>query len=215
MKKTITLIILLTVALIGISIRLAYALNDNKTKDQSGSQEIINPNAPIQCIMTRTSVRDYTDRPIAKETLDTILKAGMAAPTAMNKQPWQFVVVDDAKLRSQMADALEYGDNIRKCNLAIVMCGDMSLAADGQNRDYWIQDLSAATENVLLAAQAVGVGAVWCGIYPIQQRVDAIRELLNLPSDWIPLDIVALGYPSAPTTPKEKWNPQKVHYNRQ
>ena len=97
--------------------------------------------------------------------------------------------------------------------LAIIMCGDMADAMDGEGRDYWVQDVSAATENLLLAAHASGLGAVWCGIYPIAERVAQFSELFDLPERIIPLACVCIGYPNGVTEPKDKWQPYKVSRN--
>lgn len=157
--------------------------------------------AAIANIMTRTSVRDYTDAPISKETLDTLLRAGMAAPTAGNKQPWKFIVVTD---RSRL-DSLASGNwrMAAKAQAAIVVCGDTTNVFPGEGKDYWVQDCSAATENILLAAHAVGLGAVWCGCYPISERVANVKRIFSIPEEIVPLSIVMLGYPTQPTEPKD------------
>lgn len=167
--------------------------------------------AAIANIMTRTSVRDYTDAPISKETLDTLLRASMAAPTAGNKQPWKFIVVTD---RSRL-DSLASGNwrMAAKAQAAIVVCGDTTNVFPGEGKDYWVQDCSAATENILLAAHAVGLGAVWCGCYPISERVANVKHIFSIPEEIVPLSIVMLGYPTQPTEPKDKYKPENIHYN--
>lgn len=167
--------------------------------------------AAIANIMTRTSVRDYTDAPISKETLDTLLRAGMAAPTAGNKQPWKFIAVTD---RSRL-DSLASGNwrMAAKAQAAIVVCGDTTNVFPGEGKDYWVQDCSAATENILLAAHAVGLGAVWCGCYPISERVANVKRIFSIPEEIVPLSIVMLGYPTQPTEPKDKYKPENIHYN--
>lgn len=162
-------------------------------------------------IMTRTSVRQYTDRPISADTLETLLKAGMAAPTAVNKQPWAFVVTTG---RDALDSLATLQPRLQTAAAAITVCGDMTRAIEGDGRDFWVQDCSAATENILLAAHALGLGAVWTGVYPIAERVDDVSRTLALPDSVVPMCIIAVGYPLADQEPKDKWDPSKVHYQR-
>ena len=162
-------------------------------------------------IMTRTSVRQYTDRPISADTLETLLKAGMAAPTAVNKQPWAFVVTTG---RDALDSLATLQPRLKTAAAAITVCGDMARAIEGEGRDFWVQDCSAATENILLAAHALGLGAVWTGVYPIAERVDDVSRALALPDSVVPMCIIAVGYPVGDQEPKDKWDPSKVHYQR-
>ena len=167
--------------------------------------------AVIGNIMTRTSVRQYTDRQISADTLETLLKAGMAAPTAVNKQPWAFVVTTG---RDALDSLATLQPRLKTAAAAITVCGDMARAIEGEGRDFWVQDCSAATENILLAAHALGLGAVWTGVYPIAERVDDVSRALALPDSVVPMCIIAVGYPPADQEPKDKWDPSKVHYQR-
>ena len=167
--------------------------------------------AVIENIMTRTSIRQFTDRQISRDTLDVLVKAGMAAPSAVNKQPWAFVVVTERPVLDSLMAVHPYS-NLKTATAAIIVCGDMEKTLEGDNQGYWIQDCSAATENILLAAHAYGLGAVWCGVYPNQERIPGVKEVLNLPDYIMPLDIVTLGYPAENPEPKDKWDPSKVHY---
>lgn len=167
--------------------------------------------AVIGNIMTRTSVRQYTDRPISADTLETLLKAGMAAPTAVNKQPWAFVVTTG---RDALDSLATLQPRLKTAAAAITVCGDMTRAIEGEGRDFWVQDCSAATENILLAAHALGLGAVWTGVYPIAERVDDVSRALALPDSVVPMCIIAVGYPVGDQEPKDKWDPSKVHYQR-
>lgn len=169
--------------------------------------------SPIGVIMTRTSVRSYADRPVGKEAVETLLRAAMAAPSAVNKQPWAFVVVDDKALLSSLAEALPNTKMAAKAPLAIVVCGDMRKTLEGEAGLFWVQDCSAATENLLLAAHAQGLGAVWTGIYPNAGRADAVRSILGLPSYIVPLNVIPVGYPASENTPKDKWKPENIHTN--
>lgn len=170
-------------------------------------------NTTINDIMTRTSVRSYSDRVVESATVDTLLRAAMAAPTAVNKQPWRFVVINDRSTLNYIAENMGSMKMAANASVAVVLCGDTIAAVPGEGRDYWIQDVSAATENLLLAAHALRLGAVWCGIYPISERVAKFSELLRLPENIIPMACVCIGYPAGETTPKDKWKPEYIHYN--
>ncbi len=176
---------------------------------KSQSQEM----TALDAIATRTSIRAYTDQPVEPEKVEQILRAGMAAPTACNQQPWAFVVVDAKETLQQLSDSLPYAKMLKTAPLAIVVCGDMSKALEGTGRDYWIQDASAATENILLAAHALGLGAVWTGGYPAMDRANMVKSVLELPSHIIPLCVIPMGYPAENPTPKDKWKPENVRVN--
>lgn len=184
---------------------------DNKTANKE--MKATDTQTPIENIMTRTSVRKFTDRSISKDTLETIVKAGMAAPTAVNKQPWDFVVVTERQVLDSLMANHPYS-NLATATAAIIVCGNMEKAMEGDGQAYWIQDCSAATENILLAAHALGLGAVWCGVYPMQDRIVPVREILKLPSYVTPLNIISMGYPAEDPQPKDKWNPANVHYQQ-
>ena len=167
--------------------------------------------AAINNIMTRTSIRQYTNEPVSKADIETMLRAGMAAPTAVNKQPWHFVVVTDkAKLKALSGGR---GRMLEQCAVAIVVCGDMEKAMPGKAKEYWIQDCSAATENILLAANALGLGAVWTGVYPMEDRMAAVSKAMKLPETIVPLCTIVIGHPAEQPKPKDKWKPENVSYN--
>lgn len=187
----------------------SYLLFFSKDGKQSSTE-----NAVLNNILTRTSVRSYTKQPIEKEKVEQLLRAAMAAPTAANKQPWTFVVVDDRATLDSLAANLPHAQMALKATLGIVVCGDMNKTLEGEGREYWTQDVSAATENLLLAAHAMGLGAVWTGIYPISDRVAAVQKLLGLPENIIPHNLTIVGYPDAPNTPKDKWKPELIHQNK-
>lgn len=170
-------------------------------------------NEALNCIMTRTSIRQYQDRPVEQEKVEQLLRAAMAAPTAVNKQPWHFYVLNTKEAINRLADASQRGsDMVRSAALVIVVCGDMDKALEGKAREYWIQDTSAATENLLLAAHALGLGAVWTGVYPMKERVEMTTKVLNLPENLVPLCTILIGYPAESPTPKDKWKPENVTY---
>ena len=170
-------------------------------------------NEALNCIMTRTSIRQYQDRPVEQEKVEQLLRAAMAAPTAVNKQPWHFYVLNTKEAINRLADASQRGsDMVRSAALVIVVCGDMDKALEGKAREYWIQDTSAATENLLLAAHALGLGAVWTGVYPMKERVEMTTKVLSLPENLVPLCTILIGYPAENPTPKDKWKPENVTY---
>lgn len=210
MKRYHWIMLILAIGLVIVSVRLAAV-------SSTSSDEACNNNADaaIDCIMTRASVRSYTDRQVEDSTINKILRAGMAAPTAANQQPWQFVVVTEQNLKDSISSAFEYAKMVEHCSFAVVVCGDMDNLFKGDTPDggFWVQDCSAASENMLLAAHALGLGGVWCGIYPLKDRETRLRDILNLPAGLTPLNVIAFGYPSQPATPKDKWSSAKVHYN--
>ena len=167
----------------------------------------------IETIMTRTSIRSFTDRAVSADTIEMLLRAGMAAPTAVNKQPWHFVVVNDRAKLDELGGNGRQSQMWKESPLAIVVCGDMEKALEGPAQAFWVQDCSAATENILLAAHALGLGAVWTGCYPMEERMTNVRQVLNLPENIIPLCVIVMGYPNESPAPKDKWKPENVTYN--
>lgn len=167
----------------------------------------------LEVIHSRKSVRHYTDGKVTDEQLLTLAKAGMAAPSAKNAQPWQIMAVTDRAKLDSLGTALPYTKMIFDAPAALVVCGDMTLALEGVSRDYWVQDCSAVTQNILLAAEAIGLGAVWNGIYPVTERVKDVRRILSLPEYIIPLSVIVVGEPAGVETPKVKWDEKKYHIN--
>ena len=139
------------------------------------SKEENTGNETINTIMARTSVRSFTSQIIEEEKVEQLLRAGMAAPTAMNCQPWEFVVINDRKLLDQLCDSLPSAKMLKEAQLAIIVCGNMQKALEGDMQSLWVQDASAASENILLAAHALGLGAVWTGVYP-SDNVKIVRN---------------------------------------
>ena len=192
---------------VALAAMLTACNGQNEVKNES------NDNGMLETIMTRTSIRQYTDQPVEKEKIEAMLRAGMAAPTAVNAQPWHFVVVSDKAKLGELAAANPHAGMLKSAPLAIVVCGDMTKAMEGKGRQFWIQDCSAATENILLAAHAQGLGAVWTALYPMEERIQPVSEALKLPDTLIPLCTVVIGYPAEQPEPKDKWKPENVSYN--
>lgn len=202
--------LLLGLAVVALSIRLATS---SCTSD--ASEEESTESEAIECIMTRASVRSYSDKVVDSKTIEKILKAGMAAPCAANQQAWEFVVITDDALKSRISDSFQYMKMVKDCAFAVVVCGNMDKLFEGDREKggFWVQDCSAASENMLLAAHALGLGGVWCGVYPDEDRIEIVKSILDLPSNLTPLNILSFGYPNATVSPKDKWEPSNIHYN--
>lgn len=211
-NKSVVLNIVLAIVVVVLSVRLA---SDKVTVDKSAdAQQSVNAEqAVLDNIATRTSIRDYEARPVEKEKIEKMLRAAMAAPTAMNKQPWHFVVVDQRNVLDALAGANPYAKMLKKAPLAIVVCGNTDKMIEGGGRDFWIQDASAATENLLLAAHAMGLGAVWTGAYPSEERCISISKVLSLSDNLVPLNMIVVGYPAEQPQPKQKFKEENVSYN--
>ena len=177
------------------------------------NQPKVMENEAIKNIMTRVSVRKFTGEKITEAQLDTLLRAAMAAPSAINKQPWAFIVVNDEAKIAALGEALPYSRCNEKPAVAIIPCGDLSKAIPGELGAFWINDVSAATENLLLAAHAMGLGAVWTGLHPDMNRAKMVQEMLGLPEHIIPLCVVPVGVPAENPEIKDKYKPEIIHYN--
>lgn len=164
----------------------------------------------FEAIHGRRSIRRYTGEPVDEESMERVLRAAMAAPSAGNQQPWQFVVLDDRGLIDRIPEFHPYAEMLREAPAAVVVCGDTRGAP---HKGYWEQDCSAATQNLLLAAHALGLGAVWLGVHPLADRVEALGELLGLPTDVIPLAVIALGHPAEEKPPADRFDASRVHRN--
>lgn len=164
----------------------------------------------MDSILKRRSIRKYKDIKVSNEIVEDLLKAAMAAPSAGNEQPWEFVVLRDKEIMKNITEIHPYSKMLLKSDVAIVVCGDEKKEVF---KGYWVQDCSAATENILLAAQDMGLGAVWLGVYPIADRVEKIQEILGLPSSVVPLSIVPVGYPDEEKTPGDRFDRTRIHYN--
>lgn len=202
--------LLLAFALLASLVRLVY-VSQTQTDAPAvpGKSEVV-----FQNILNRKSVRAYTDRAVSREQLDTLLRAAMAAPTGRDMRPWKFVVIDDKEALAALAGQLPYAKMLPEAAAAIVVCGDLSVTDDkGKPSTNWTFDCSAATENLLLAAEAMGLGAVWTGVYPYEERQTAVSQALQLPEHIIPLNLIPIGYPKGDPQPKDKYDADNVHFN--
>ncbi|MCD7915277.1 MAG: nitroreductase family protein [Tannerellaceae bacterium] len=168
-------------------------------------------NPAIKNILSRKSIRRYTDMPVSEDQIHMLLRAAMAAPSALNLQSWAFIVVTDRLLLNTLSMKLPYAKMVASAPVAIVVCGDLSKAKYGG--DYWVQDCSAASQNILLAAKALGLGAVWTSTYPEEDRIITVKQILSLPEYIYPLNVIPIGYPNQEETPKDKFDPENIHYN--
>ncbi len=173
----------------------------------------MSPQLTVDNLFARRSIRQYTDEAVSDEEIRVLLEAAMAAPSAGNRKPWHFVVVTDAQLREQIAASHPHAGMVRQAPVCIVPCGQPSLSFEDRS-DFWIQDLSAATENILLAATALGLGSVWCGVHPVQERVREAREILGIPEDVIALCYIAIGHPAEEKEPRTQYDEERVRRDR-
>ena len=174
-------------------------------QEQPGSQAVLDN------IHARKSVRSYTEEPVTPEQVETLLRAAMAAPSGKNVQPWRFVVVTRPETKQKLA--VGFNKMIAKAPVVIVVCGQTTNRLGGTNQN-WTADCAAATENLLLAAESLGLGAVWTACYPYEDRMQPAIEALGLPDDVTPYCIVPVGHPAGNDKPKDKWKPENIHYEK-
>ena len=165
-------------------------------------------NAALDNIFERKSVRTYLNKGVEKEKIDLLLRAGMAAPSGKDVRPWEFVVVSDRAKLDSMAAALPYAKMLTQARNAIIVCGDSVKSS------YWYLDCSAVTQNILLAAEAIGLGAVWTATYPYADRMEVVKKYTGIPEQINSLCVIPVGYPAMPHSPKDKWDASKVHMNK-
>ena len=185
-------------------------MENTETKSTESITERQRREVILENILTRTSDRMFDpSKEVSEDDLNTILHAAMAAPTAVNRQPWQFVVVTNREMLDSMAAALPY---CHMATAAIVVCGYKERFLEGTDDHLWVQDLSAASENILLASHALGLGSVWTCLYPHTDRMGSVSEILSLPEDFIPFNVIPIGYTTRTHSPIDKWNPAAVIY---
>ena len=160
-------------------------------------------------ILKRRSIRRYTTEPVTEEQTRLLLMAAMAAPTACNQKPWEFVVVTDPEILARLRGKLMAGRYHAPC--AIAVCGNERLGLKNGGRDHWVQDCSAATQNILLAAAGIGLGAVWIGVYPLPSVIRPVREILALPEGVTPLCLVYVGHPAEEKAPRTQYDERRVY----
>ncbi len=164
----------------------------------------------MNAIYRRRSIRRYTGEPVPYEKLTEFVRAGMNAPSANNGQPWQFVIIDDRRKLDAIPQFHPYSRMLLEAPAAILVCGDTHIATDG---DYWVQDCSAATENILLEIADQGYGGVWLGVYPREDRIAGMRKLLNISDHIVPMSLIAVGHPAETKAPKNLFDETRIHRN--
>lgn len=168
-------------------------------------------NEALRVIHRRRSVRNFTGQKVKKADMMSLLKAAMAAPTAVNMQPWEFIAVTERQMLDRLADGLPYAKMLYRAGAAIVVCA-VPEKAHGKIREYAVIDASLASENILLAAEALGLGAVWTALYPDREREEYARKLLRIPKDVIPLNVIPVGYPTGEDKKKNKFRDENIHW---
>lgn len=168
----------------------------------------------MENILNRKSVRKYTKEEVKKEQLEMLVRAGMAAPSARNSQPWLFFVINDRAILDNLAKQLPNAKMLLSAKAAIVVCGNLQKALEGDGREFWVQDCSAATQNILLAAESMGLGAVWTGAYPRKETVNIIKVELGLPEHIVPLNVIPIGWQTGEEKPKQKYTEENIRWNK-
>ncbi len=163
--------------------------------------------AVYRATLARRSIRQYTGEPVGQAQVRRLLEAAMAAPSASNRQPWHFVVVTERGTLNALAEAHPYAEMLLQAPLCIVVCGETE-------NSYWVQDCSAATENILLAATEMGLGSVWLGVHPRAERERSVRDIVGLPPHYSPLCLIALGHPAEQKEPRTQYQEERVHRER-
>jgi len=170
-----------------------------------------NKNELLNILFKRRSIRNYEDKPVNQDKVEMILKAAMLAPSAGNAQPWHFIVVNNRNTLDKIAEKIPHAQMLKSAPMAIIVVGDTSLE---KAQGFWVADCSAATQNILLAATAVELGSVWLGIYPRENKVSELRELLDIPENAIPLSIVAIGHPAEEKEEPFRYKEERIHHNK-
>jgi nitroreductase len=169
-------------------------------------------NEIFQTIFRRRSIRKYTDRPVDDETLTLLLQAAMAAPTATNSQPWEFIVITEAETLYQLRGRMLFARY--NAPAAIVVCGNPSIANSSSGQRYWEQDCCAAAENILIAATGLGLGSVWIGVHPLPGVIKTVREILEIPEQVIPLAMIYVGHPAEEKPARTQYDVHRVHWQK-
>ncbi len=165
----------------------------------------------MKAILTRRSVRKYSNKEISDGLINELIESGISAPSAGNQQPWHFIILDDHKLIDKIPDFHPHAKMILNAQRAIVVCGDLDLET---NKGFWIQDCAAATENILIAARAKGLGSCWLGVYPRKDRISGLRKMLKIPLNIIPFSLISLGYPAVEQSKVDRYNSERIHRNK-
>lgn len=167
----------------------------------------------MEAILTRRSVRRFLDRDVEPDRIELLLKAAMYAPSAHGSRDWQFIVVRDAAVRERIAALLPHYAPIQRAPVCVVVLGE-PLRQMSVYREYYVQDCSAAAQNLMLCAHELGLGTCWCGLYPRAEAMEAVRGMLGIPADVVPFALIALGYPARTYRFPERFEPEKIHMEK-
>lgn len=165
----------------------------------------------MQAILSRRSIRKYKPLPVSDNVITDALKAAMSAPSAGNEQPWHFIVIKDRAVLDEIPKYHPYSAMTKEAHVAVLVCADLNLET---RQGYWVQDCAAATENLLVSINATGLGAVWLGVYPREDRVKGLRGLFKLPENVIPFSLIPIGHPAEEKPPSNRFNPERIHYDK-
>lgn len=163
-----------------------------------------------EVLLKRRSIRKFTEELVPEDMIDELLHAAMSGPSACNKKPWEFYVITNKEKLEELKKASKFTKI--SAPLAMVVCGNLAKALPLQFADYWIQDCSAATENILLRVTDLGLGAVWCGMHPQKKAEERVREMLGIPKNQIPLNVIFIGYPAENPEARDQYDESRVHY---
>ncbi|MDR1225894.1 MAG: nitroreductase family protein [Prevotellaceae bacterium] len=206
--KPINLYRIVTAVLAGMLVVTLYTKNSSNNMSNISQKDAV-----LENIHSRKSVRKYAEKPVSKEDLLTLVQAGMASPSSKNVQPWSFIIVTEKSVMDIMAEQLPYAKMLKTAPAAIVVCGDMS-KVDDPAKSLWYLDCAMASQNILLAAEAMGLGAVYTAAYPYEDRVKAVSISLSLPATVIPLCVIPIGYGDGSEKPKDKWKPENIKWEK-
>ena len=180
----------------------------------SFAQNVDKSEIVLKNILERKSVRTYTEQKVEREDLEKLLRAAMSAPSAVNAQPWTFIAIDNRETLDNLGNLLPYAKMLKQAQAAIIVCGNMEKALEGEGQEYWIHACSAATQNILLAAEGMGLGAVWTGVYPKKERIEIVQKEISLPSHIIPLCVIPIGWQTGKEKPKQKYKEENIRWNK-
>ncbi len=164
----------------------------------------------LTAIFTRRSIRQYTPKPVSREVVHEILKAAMSAPSAGNERPWHFIILTDRALLDEIPKFHPYSAMLKQAHAAVLVCADTTRE---KHKGYWVLDCAAASQNMLIAAHAKGLGSVWCGVYPTEDRVRNLQRLLKLPENIVPFSLLPLGFPDETKDAPNRFDASRVHEN--
>lgn len=165
----------------------------------------------FNALLNRRSIRKYSDKAMPDGALDKLLKSAMYAPSAMNNQAWQFVVINQRKKLDEILKVISHAEMLKSAQAAVLICGDLDLE---KNIDYVQQNCSAATQNLMLCAHGLGLGSCWIGVYPVKEIISGLQDLFKLPEHIVPISLVSLGYPAENPIAEDRFKTEKVHFNQ-